>query len=294
MRKTLVFTLCCFALTALSAQKNCKTLEDNFYFTDVVAANKDEMLDCAGIFYERRFGSRSDLLPTAEAIDLMNSVISDLLQNEIEPSCNPGDPNFTGRSSCNSSLDGNGSELVSVNFRWPESNTGAYGKFIDFSTGEIGEDERNDPGLSFDVENCVDAKFFAMHSTCNSIGGAFYIIIVDKDLEFQHFPHGMPKSVENEKKKIDPSSTSTPQIRVYPNPISSDIARINVDLAETARFSATMYSGANKFIRTLSPAKVLEAGAYHFNFQLNDLVAGVYFLVTTVNGKRRVEKIVKI
>jgi hypothetical protein len=80
---------------------------------------------------------------------------------------------------------------------------------------------------------------------------------------------------------------------MYPNPAKAE-TNIEVTLSEDSEVKIELYDAASKLIRTIQQTNVQSAGISIYNVNLEDVQAGVYNVIITVNGKSTQKKLIRI
>jgi hypothetical protein len=94
-------------------------------------------------------------------------------------------------------------------------------------------------------------------------------------------------------KLVKVSHNGQSSVEMYPNPARNE-TNIQVVVAEDASVMIELYDGTSKLVRVLKNADVQSAGEVLYHINLEDIAAGVYNVVVTIDGVTTQKKLIRI
>ncbi|MBK7636470.1 MAG: T9SS type A sorting domain-containing protein [Saprospiraceae bacterium] len=94
-------------------------------------------------------------------------------------------------------------------------------------------------------------------------------------------------------KLVSVSHSGTLSVSLYPNPAKEE-TNINVMVGQDSKVEIELFDSASKLIASIKPSDAQKAGETMYNLKLNDVPAGVYNVVITINGQAVQKKLIRI
>jgi predicted Abi (CAAX) family protease len=94
-------------------------------------------------------------------------------------------------------------------------------------------------------------------------------------------------------KLVKVSHNGQSSVEMYPNPARNE-TNIQVVVAEDASVMIELYDGTSRLVRVLKNADVQSAGEMLYHINLEDIAAGVYNVVVTIDGVTTQKKLIRI
>ena len=94
-------------------------------------------------------------------------------------------------------------------------------------------------------------------------------------------------------KLVKVSHNGENSIEIYPNPARNETS-IQLVLAQDSDVKVEMYDAAAKLIQVIKPSGIQKAGDVSYNTNLQDIPAGVYNVIFTIDGVQTQKKLIRI
>lgn len=292
MNKQIVtFILCCFFFGSTNAQYGTDFTWLNFDGTEM-----ETLLDSI----EDRFGEFFNDEIFTEEVDRerIEGFLNQLLNHKPinEDNCDPGTVYFINE---NYTTSGHPDENKAVFFfDNPDILDEYFGSALNLRNNlEHSVIEYNRPGVVFQPVPNPAYILFALNSRCHQDQSPFDIIIVEKDVTFSGlFPpetlgiiNAVPLSDEDESPEIAPTSNF---LKAFPTPAKEQL-RIQWSSKEDYSTSIFIVNGTSgKLVKTIVDNQPLEAGQYQYRVPLDQMSAGIYYVVLQTEEKREMKKVI--
>jgi uncharacterized repeat protein (TIGR01451 family) len=94
-------------------------------------------------------------------------------------------------------------------------------------------------------------------------------------------------------KMVSVNHSGTLSVSLYPNPAKEE-TNINVMVGQDSKVEIELFDSASKLIASIKPSDAQKAGETMYNLKLNDVPAGVYNVVITINGQAIQKKLIRL
>ena len=92
---------------------------------------------------------------------------------------------------------------------------------------------------------------------------------------------------------VSVNHSGTLSVSLYPNPAKEE-TNINVMVGQDSKVEIELFDSASKLIASIKPSDAQKAGETMYNLKLNDVPAGVYNVVITINGQAIQKKLIRL
>lgn len=271
-----------------------KTLA-NYYCTNLTEANASQVLSDIQLFYENNLGGTNTISVMAEVNAMFQSFD---LPSTDNLSCDRGELFITGSESW---IDFPNRGFTKLNFRWQDSSSDCidfYGGYLDLFTLANGASTIPSPGASFNVQESPRGKLLAMNARCADAQSAYFIIIIDRDLDLTSLPKPGEQGVSGgnniSQLRWQEDDILETSLEVCPNPIQDTPAKVEFQLEQEQFSSIYIVEGSTgKLIQTVLARQKLQQGRHHAFLDLHAFPPGVYYAILETDRKRLVKKLVK-
>ena len=231
----------------------------------------------------------------------IEQLFNTLLSTPISEQCDPGDLRFTGYTRNTSDNDGATQDSTTVNFRWHNSHFSClefFGAYLNIETFETDSSAYTEPGASLRVPGWHSHTLFAFNSRCQGFQSSYYIIIVDRDLNFSDMPEDdhLTEDLPGEEPifRMDDSDKNI-ITNVFPNPVFNTSFQVELQLDTPQDISIYLFDlGTGKLHTNLLHSINLKKGLHLYQLDASNIPPGIYSLVLQTNQKIYSERLVKL
>jgi len=259
----------------------------NFLAESVNQGNIDMVLQDIRAYYASTF-IPGEVANIDDAMDSISYLMTRLLEYPVSSTCTPG--TISGMRPIPS-----GNETI-LNVTWKNGNSQTYfGAAIDLVNLDRRLDIKNQPEVRVSVSNYIDKKFFAFNGICANGQSSYYIIIIEKDLDFKSLTGGKQGG-----EGINPTASNRTallthdNLSVFPNPmISNTSATLEFSIPKLQKASIRLIEASSgKLASVLIADRLFSPGNYRESVSLSGLPAGIYFLVLKTKEDQVMQKFV--
>ena len=268
----------------------------NYYCTNLSHDNAQIVFSEIIDFYTNNLGGTDLNAVKAEVEELFESLNLPTVDNQA---CDRGILIKTGYEYRETAEFGNFSKLL---FRWHESSSDClefYGSFLDLFTFAKADSTMTVPGATFKVPETTRGKLFALNARCDGSQSAYFIIIIDRDLDLTSLPGPSNQQVSNDGDNGNSgfrlSDNNSSKLELFPNPVLESSAQVTFNIPEPSAAALYLLEGVSgQYIQSILSAQRLPEGEHTQTIPTDHLSPGIHFVVLEVNGKRIVRKLIKL
>lgn len=283
----------------------------NLYCYHVTPGNWEEVRSEIYSFYDAAnpdglCGPGEEVPCADEAIDDMLVSLMDDLFLDVDfdhEGCDGGFPFQDGVLNGVTEPDSNGVSIVYsvVNFTWPnyeESSAveGYVATYLDFRTGESGDQGSRSPFLSLTVPGETDKKAIALNARCLDTEGSYTIVIIEEDVNLSEMPHPDDVGGEDAGPPTQPRLSEEPEsdtLIVYPNPVDGNQVSVIYELQYDNIISLELYDAATgQQVKTIISEQEMEFGRHQNDIDISALSSGIYYITLRKKDKVIYKKLV--
>lgn len=280
--------------------------QSNYIKREVTPDSLDVLLAEIEDYYIAQFEAGSGVIPVSQALDEINQLMSSLFDvAPVEEHCTAG-----AMTNMSVSYSLNNSSGIDLNVGWDENGTaeGYFGVFLDFNMNRpVISDYAagRESEISLELPDHIHNKFYAFNGRCIDSQDAYFIIIVEKDLDLSAIFPGDETGGGHQDIPDDPvppgggamitNISPGANLLVFPNPVQGQETSIEFDLPIAQVTSLYVMEGnSGKIIQSLLSEQKMEEGYHQESIDLLPLANGIYYVVLQTNQERIVRKLVKL
>ncbi len=269
--------------------QGCETFPEDDYGGYVTPSRIMEMAANITCFYGERFGYTRELTRGIVLEQTINLLETEFNEYPYNPSIQPDSMLFRyGYNPISLKYE------LEIDWKSSHSNCETYiGKYHDYELNSTTTHNHDSPSFVFDELESVSRKLYLVKSVCEGLQTGFFFIIIEEDLDLS------PWDVLLMPEEIDPIlvpklATNNPSTKwsVFPNPIAGNTTQIALELSKDQMTSLSILEGSTgKLMKTIWSERLLEKGMHRKDLSLDNLTAGMYYLVLQTEEGRKVQKL---
>ncbi len=275
----------------ISANAQCIETNRGLYCANINSANFNTEWPTIRDYIDTLFYG---LPPANDAIEnVANRLNALFLFDDFKQDCSPGYIYKT-------AIEKTGTQSI-VDLRWTNEleDVDYFHGLMRLSTGELLEDDKTDgfPGASYTVDGSTRLILYTLNARCENGQSGYYIIIIDRDLDFNEIPGGIEfqRSSNEEDQNQSLTDTQNSELKLIPNPIANTNAKVEFTLAEESISSLNLIEASTgKLVQSILSKQLLSAGKQTHIINTEGLAPGLYYVVLQTEKTRKVSKLVKV